>query len=312
MIVRVFLLIMIWIGAVAADARPELSVPAELEISQREVLYLSDIVMVTGGNAELLNQLDKIVIRKDARELLLSQELPSSEVLQVIRAELQANPDFKKMNPAIKVASKVKVSFSKAPISKAEIERRVLNQLSAQCSDCEFKVNVQSTPFPLSHQWKVDYSQLAQKGSFLVPLTDGEARPQKWISGNIRMLKLTPVATRMIQQGERLQSTDIKMEMTDVTFAKDAGVNTQNLEGQLAARAITVGSPIWQSDLKREPAAVRGQILKAILGDEEYEITTTVQAEENGFVGDVIKTKNMDTKKILSGVIVEKGVVKLQ
>lgn len=296
----------------AAFARPELVIPNEVEVSQRETLHLSDIVSVTDAPKEMLSVLDEVIIRKDARELLLSQYLKSSEVLAIVREALKENESFRKFNPALKVPSQVKVSFSSAPVSKQEVERKVLNHLKANCQECEFKVNIQSTPFPIGKQWFVDYSQLTAKGSFLLPINDGDSRSIKWISGSIRTSKLTPVATRMIQQGERVQASDMQMAMVDVTFAKDSSVEMKNLEGQLAARSISVGSPIWISDLKREPAAARGQLVKALMGDETYEISVNVQAEENGFVGDTIKVKNLETKKLLSGVIVERGVVRLQ
>jgi flagella basal body P-ring formation protein FlgA len=65
-------------------------------------------------------------------------------------------------------------------------------------------------------------------------------------------------------------------------------------------------------DLKREPAAQKGQMVQALIGTEEYEISASMLAEENGFVGDTVKVKNTETKKILSAVVVAKGLVKIQ
>ncbi|MNT63290.1 flagellar basal body P-ring biosynthesis protein FlgA [compost metagenome] len=145
-----------------------------------------------------------------------------------------------------------------------------------------------------------------------MPLRDGDERNVKWITGNIRVAKLTPVANRLISQGERLQSSDLRLEMIDVSFAKDAGIRMEDVQGKIAVRSIPVGSPVWVSDLKREPAALRGQMIRGLLGDESFEITVNIQAEESGFIGDTIKCKNLDTKKIVSGVVLEKGLVKIQ
>jgi len=296
----------------AAFARPEISIPAKVEISQREKLTLSDIAEVTEGSEELLQLLEKIVIREDARDLLLSQKLKTSEILLSVRAQMVSEPTWKNLNPALKVPSEVHVDFAATPISKQEIERKVTNVLKTRCHDCEYKVNIQSTPFPAGKQWTLDYSQMASKGGFLVPLRDGDQRNVKWITGNIRVAKLTPVANRLISQGERLQTSDLRMEMIDVSFAKDAGIKIDDISGKIAARSIPVGTPVWASDLKREPAALRGQMIKGLLGDESFEISVDIQAEESGFVGDTIKCKNLDTKKIVSGVVLEKGLVKIQ
>lgn len=295
-----------------AWARPEVSIPAEVEVSQREILRLSDVAIVSGGNEALLSLLDSVVIREDSRELLLSQYLNSQEILGRVRAALMATDTLRQENPAFKIPSKVKVSFSSTPISRKEVERKIQNVLKARCSNCEYKISIQSTPIPSQKQWELDYSQLAAKGGFLVPLKEGDQKQSKWISGTIRVSQLTPVATRLILQGERVQPQDVRMAMTDVTYSKDGVVRLEDIQGQIAARSLPVGSPIWTTDLKREPAAKKGQIVKALLGDESFEISVNMQAEDNGFVGDLIKVKNLESQKILSGLVVEKGVVKLQ
>lgn len=295
-----------------AFARPEVSIPGNIEISQRELLRLGDVAVVSGGNEELLSFLDSIVIRQDARELLLSQHLNSQEILAKVRESMKSQEGLKNLNPAFKIPSQVKVSFSSTPISRQEVERKIHNTLKARCNECEYKVTIQSTPVPSQKQWELDFTQLSAKGGFLLPVRDGEQRQLKWISGTIRVSQLTPVATRLILQGERVQPADVRMVMTDVTFSKDGVLRVEDIQGQLAARSLPIGSPIWTSDLKREPAAKRGQIVKAMLGDEDFEISVNMQAEDNGFVGDLIKVKNLETQKVLSGLVIEKGVVKLQ
>jgi flagella basal body P-ring formation protein FlgA len=298
--------------ATSAWARPEVSIPAEVEISQRELLRLGDIVEVQNGDEALINMLNGIVLRPDARELLLSQHFDAKEILQNMRSALEENPELKKQNPAFKVPSVVKVSFSTTPISRQEVERKIINNLKTQCADCEYKISIQSTPTPSSKLWELDLAQLSGKGGFMLPLRDGDAKSNMWISGTIRVSKLTPVTTRLIIQGERVQTQDLRMSMTDITFAKDGALRIEDIAGQMVSRSLSVGSPVWASDLKREPATKRGQVVKALLGDDTFEITTTMQAEENGFVGDLIKLKNLETQKVLSGLVIDKGVVKLQ
>ncbi|UXR64927.1 flagellar basal body P-ring formation chaperone FlgA [Bdellovibrio bacteriovorus] len=295
-----------------AFARPEISIPASVEISQRELLRLGDIATVEGGSEELLAALDAVVLREDARELLLSQHLESGEILGRMRSALNSQENLRRMNPQFKVPSQVKVSFASTPVSKQEIERKIHNVLKARCQECEYQVSVQSTPRPASKLWDLDYTQLSAKGGFLLPLRDGDQRQIKWISGTIRVSRLTPVTTRLILQGERVQADDLRMSMTDVTFAKDGSLRMEDIQGQLAARSLPVGSTVWASDLKREPAAKKGQVVKALLGDDSFEISVNMMAEDSGFVGDIIKVKNLETQKVLSGLVTEKGVVKLQ
>ncbi|MGZ3784729.1 MAG: flagellar basal body P-ring formation chaperone FlgA [Bdellovibrio sp.] len=300
------------IASSATFARPEISIHENVEVSQRELLRLSDIAEISNANGEILSFAESVVLRDDARELLLSQKMESQEILSKIRSAMNSQEKVHKLNPSFRIPSQVKVTFSSTPISRQEIERKILNVLRVKCNDCEYKVSVQGVPIPLQKQWDLDFSQLSTKGGFLLPLKDGDQAQTKWVSGNIRVSQLTPVVTRMILQGERLQAQDIHMTLTDVTYSKDATLRVEDIQGQLAARSLPVGTPIWTSDLKREPAAKKGQIVKAIIGDENFEISANMQAEDNGFVGDLIKVKSFETQKILSGTVIEKGVVKLQ
>ncbi len=293
-------------------ARPEISISKEVEISQREVLRLSDIAEVHNGSEELLSLMSEVVLRDDARGLLLKQDFPAQEILLKMRQALENKPELKAQNPAFKIASSIKVNFSTTPISKSEVERKIRNTLQARCHECEYHISIQSTPVPGNKIWDLDMSQLSGKGGFLLPVKDGDTRQLKWISGTIRTSQLTPVTTRLILQGERVQAEDLTMSMTDVTFAKDGVLRMQDITGQLAARSLAVSSPIWARDLRREPAAKRGQIVKVTTGDENFEISINATAEENGFIGDLIKIKSSDNQKMLSGIVTEKGVVKLQ
>jgi flagella basal body P-ring formation protein FlgA len=123
---------------------------------------------------------------------------------------------------------------------------------------------------------------------------------------------LVPVAKKLIRFGERLQAEDLEMIETDVTFVKEETPEMNAIVGMIANRSLTPRMPIILSDLKREPAARKGQVVKALVGDQTFEVSINASAEENGFIGDVIKIKNSETQKVMSAIVIEKGVVKVQ
>ena len=293
-------------------ARPEVTINSQVEVSQKRALYLGDIADIRDANMELVNALEKVKVRDDARELLISQVLDSKEILAVFRKSLSEDSVISKFKPSLKVPSEVKIQFATTPISKEEVERKVLNRLYVQCAGCEFKVSVQSTPVPQSERWSINYDYNELKGGVLLPLTDGDNRSVKKISANIRISKLTPVAKRLVKIGERVSSEDFEYKFSDITFAKDSSLNIEDTTDLVAAKTIVAGSTVWAADFKRQAAAQRGQIVKAILGDENFEITTDMIAEESGYVGDTIRLKSVETKKLFSGVVTAKGVVRIQ
>jgi flagella basal body P-ring formation protein FlgA len=206
----------------------------------------------------------------------------------------------------------INVNFSKNLISSEEIERKILNFLSARCSDCEYNLTLKPMPEIYTREWELDFDQMTAKGGLLLPVRDPSNQTLKWISGQIRISRLTPVVTRMISQGERLSSTDLQLTMTDITFAKDNSLRIEDIEGQIAARTLAVGTVVWASDIRKEPATKKGQMVKGLMGNESFEISVNMEAQENGFIGDIVKVKNLENNKYFSGQVVEKGVVKLQ
>ncbi len=100
----------------SALARPEVSIPASVEISQRPLLRLGDIAIVNGGSEELLSFLDSITIREDARELLLSQHLDSQEILNKVRDAMKSQARLKELNPAFMIHSQVQEAFDAEPL----------------------------------------------------------------------------------------------------------------------------------------------------------------------------------------------------
>lgn len=133
-----------------------------------------------------------------------------------------------------------------------------------------------------------------------------------WVTGKLAFFRQTPVTTRMINMGERITSSDFVIRKVNVTFAKDGAPQEAELIGKLAGRTLNLGQPIFFGDLKKESAALRGQLVKILLGSDIMEVTASGTAEETGSLGDTIKVKSADTQKILSGVLIDKGTVKVE
>jgi flagella basal body P-ring formation protein FlgA len=128
----------------------------------------------------------------------------------------------------------------------------------------------------------------------------------------VKVQKSVPVARRFIRFGERIQMEDVEMAESNITHLKEESPLLSQVIGLIANKSLAAKTPVILSDLKREPAARKGQVLKALIGSSDFEVSINALAEENGFIGDVIKIKNSETQKTISAIIVEKGVVKVQ
>lgn len=293
-------------GQVFAAQGAVVEVNSQVEISAKANWNLADLVSVRQGQYLLLRAFEETEIEK-------AESIPASELTKKIRQALRNMPEGSLVaEPQVKVASVAQVK-AVSGISQEHVERLMLNRLALECADCVFSIQFNRVPVLSSQKWEFDFSTLTAKGSFMIPVREEGALSPKWITGSLQKKRMAAVANRLLMPNDRIQPGDVGQAFVDVTFSKDGLVSPQDLIGQVVGRSISSGSPIWAGDVKREPATKRGQMVRAFIGEgADFEITTNMIAEDQGFVGDMIKVKNPETQKILSGLVVEKGVVKIQ
>ncbi|MFP5520151.1 MAG: flagellar basal body P-ring formation chaperone FlgA [Bdellovibrionia bacterium] len=300
---KILILAILTLSALNSWARVQLSVLSEAEVSNSTRISLVDIVETTGVPASIIKEMSAI-------EIDSHREYEAREVSQLLKEKLL--PAFKQANlePQIVIPAQVKIKMS-AGISRSHLERRIKLHLQEAHPHAEMEVQLHSVPIVTSGDYFVDWSQV-QAGSFILPFKELNTYNPKYASGQVRIKKQVPVAQRRLAMSERIQPNDFKMQWVDVTFSKESIASEQEIIGQPVSRSLNPGQPIWYSTLKREPAAKRGQILRATVGSESFEINLNVQAEEQGFIGDTIRVKALETQKEMSAVITGQDTVRIQ
>lgn len=294
-----------------SNNRNEISVSAQIEIAPNESILLSDIAIL--NNAELGNL--EIYPKMNEGE---SKNLSNLEISKQIKNAISESENFEGLKYSLFVPSNVIIKTKSKTIPSVRIQNSISNELQARCGDC--RIVFKDIKIPTIHEKIVNSScqlqteNLKSSASFLVPYVCATAQDSKtyWISGSVKFMKMAPVTQRQLTPGDRIMPKDLKMEEVDITYSKDGIPSMAEAEGQLAARYLPIHQPVYKSDLKRELAVMRGQLIKAVSGNETFEVSSQVLSEEQGYVGDMIKIKNSETQKILSGQIIEKGVVRVQ
>lgn len=297
--------------ASAAWARPEVIFPKEAEVSNTAVISVFQVAELKELSGTAFNEIAKMPLA-DTAEKQETLTLSGEEISKKLRDLVRNSEVLKKVNPAFKIPSEVRIKIRQDGLSKNEIEKSLRNVLASRCQFCGFQIRLSALPKVTGHNWNIDWDQDLKYGSIMIPVREADQFSNKWITGTVRAQKQVPVAKKLIRFGERLQAEDLEILDTDVTFVKEETPEMSQLVGLIANRTLTPRAPILLSDVKREPAARRGQVVKALIGDQNFEISVNASAEENGFVGDMIKVKNTETQKVMSAVVVDKGVVKVQ
>ena len=218
---------------------------------------------------------------------------------------------------SLKTPQKITFKAKRNYISSKDMTREILNKAQEACSGCEAEMDELNIPEIKGSgeilQVKLDTQNFRAGGAFLLPLhvVTSKGNTAYWVTGKVSLYKMAPVAARMILANERIAEEDILYKKISINFARDSFSELKNIIGKKAARTLSLNQPIFTNDLKKEPAVQRGQMVKIVLGDDAFEVSMSGTAEETGAIGDMIKVKSLENQKMLSGILIEPGIVKV-
>lgn len=280
-----------------AEARIEMSLPAEVHISAQAGLEFTDIAEFKELSRNDYAQLEKITLMSipDRPQEEFDLIITKKEILQWLKHE-----DLRSLNlrPSIPEQIKIKVTQS---ISSEEIQRKLRHQVQLICANCEVEAEMDRVPQFQSKNWKFEFGDFKIRSSMMVSGLAGQTLV--WIPLKMKIYQMVPMTTKWLVPSQKIAFEDLQMQRVNIANLKGQFVDSSELVGQLAQRSISPGSPLSSADVRRDPIVKRGQIVNAIMTDGAFEISAQMVAEESGFVGDTIKVKNSETKKILPAKI---------
>lgn len=132
------------------------------------------------------------------------------------------------------------------------------------------------------------------------------------VTGEFRVFQKLPVAKRNINFMEKISEQDFEIQEKDVTFSPGYISKIEDMVGKAILSSIAQGAPVELKALKKEFQVEKGQIVQIQFQGQNFVVSANAIAEQNGAVGDVIKIKNTESQKILSGVVTGKGFVEVK
>ncbi|MCC2646372.1 MAG: flgA [Rickettsiaceae bacterium] len=139
--------------------------------------------------------------------------------------------------------------------------------------------------------------------------TDNSA---KEISGRYKAFTEVPMVKRYIKRGEVLSEEDLSHSDIDITKSEQNIINNnEHIVGLQAKRDLQPGYVLKNSDLSHPSLIKENDEVTLIYKTNAIEVKATGIALKAGAAGDTIKVKNDRSNKIISGVIVAKGMVQV-
>ncbi|SFC01745.1 flagellar basal body P-ring formation chaperone FlgA [Pragia fontium] len=120
------------------------------------------------------------------------------------------------------------------------------------------------------------------------------------------------VAKNTIERGEKITAGDIEMKKRNISSSRNGFIsNPDEAVGLTVKRRIRPLQPIIPSQLEQPILVNRGQRVIMIASQDGIEARTMGEAMKNGRKGDMIKVKNLSSKKVVTAVVDGMGVVRM-
>ncbi len=307
------------VGAEAARAATETSAPAQVlrvrpynRVAEVTKITIADLVDVDGIDAATQRKLTKLSIG-DAPQLGEQRVYSARVIAEALRES------FNTKEWSVQIPSQVVVQNRGYELVSETVQTELLTKWQALCADC--KIIIQGLQLPVlpvtltNRPWKFEPITRLPRGHFSQKLivVGVDSREQYfWVNGDMAIQQKVPVLNRSTPINTRLTVDDFKMQWRDMTLATDTTPLDKEIAGQQVRFTMNANDIIFRGSLVREKAVQRGEIVKVLVGEDQWQISTQAITQQDGFIGDTIRLKNLQTQKVITGRVTGLGEVEIR
>jgi len=143
-------------------------------------------------------------------------------------------------------------------------------------------------------------------------LVDGAVHKVLTLTVDTRLYRQVLVSTQTVRRGAVLSEEMVELAERDITGLRHGYFDDLvDLEGMRARRPISYGDVLGRRHVEPIPVVHRGDEVQMTLRSENMHLSARGVALQDGGIGTRIRVKNTDTGKVLSGLVVEAGIVQL-
>lgn len=128
---------------------------------------------------------------------------------------------------------------------------------------------------------------------FTITLTTDTGEQSAVVSAQVSPAPLVVVATRAMVPGEMVQATDIKLAQVKPGKIDSPFFRLEDVVGQEAKRAIVIGQPIDEDDIRAPLIVRRSDAVTVYARSAGIRVTAPGRATEDGSQGDIVVVESM-------------------
>ena len=132
------------------------------------------------------------------------------------------------------------------------------------------------------------------------------------ISGWVDVYENVVYAKNTIKKGTLIKERDLYTELTNITrYPPDLMDDVTSVAGQLAKKRIRKNSALRSTMIGISPAIKKGEMVKLLIQSGGLTVSTVGVATENACVGDQLRVKNLKSKKIVTGQVLDTKIIRV-
>lgn len=295
----------------ASANQVEINIKDKVTLKEKTIT-IGDISTVTGDNVELVKKISNIEIGRtpwpnNFRKIgvdFLKMRLKTSNI--------------KLSDIVFNGARAVRISVEATKITGAEIVQKAREHLLSVLPVVDRETTIELGRMP-GDQWVAGKRDEIVLDVYLVDSNKDRGNIELIVSANsniapffktsvvfkVRVFENVVIAKRKIGRHQRLTKENIflgKRETTRTHGLSFSGMD--DLTGKVAVRTIRANTIITEKIVETPPTIKRGSVVKLFIEANNFSIVTKGLAQETGRTGEVIRVRNLNSKKIIYGKII--------
>lgn len=282
-----------------------------------ERIFLNKIANIDGDKKEI----------KEFGPIYIGR-LPLQEMTRIINKDYiklrikQTKADISKV--VLIGPEKIKVTRASREISEEEIreivEAFLLRRIQRRRENVELKISYNGKILVPSHKEisyeVIPFKALNQNNIYLLDVIfKADSRIVEKIRVTAKIDRRIPVffTSRPIDRHQIISENDVFMEERRISDLPQKVIwELEDVIGNRARRNIPANTILRKNLLEHSSLIKKGDLVTILAESKTLKITTKGEAREKGSKGDVIKVRNLSSKKIIGGLVLDKSTVKIE
>lgn len=193
------------------------------------------------------------------------------------------------------------------------------SQLKNITTKLNFRTPLNTIMVPLSFSGNLKFKQFKFnqiRRTFEVTIQPTEANGKnfsKTLTGSIKTVALHPVLKRTLKKGDTIDSSDIEfLEFSPNRIPNNTIQSKHQLIGKVASKSLSAGSFIRGTDIEKRKVIKKDQLVTLILEKPGLSLKTQGKAITSASLNETISVMNIQSKRIIHGVVKAPGLVMVQ